>query len=434
LHRIVIVGGGAGGIELAVRLGRRLTRRKRAEIILVDAARTHLWKPLLHQVAAGTLDTHADEMEYLAVARRNHFTFRLGRMDGLDREKKEIYLAPTLDEEGEEILPRQSIAYDTLVLALGSQTNDFNTPGAQEHAIMLDSPPAANRFHKRLIDACLRAQARAKRPGEGRFTVTIIGGGATGVELSAELHLSASVITSYGLANFDPERDLKIVIVDAAPRLLQMLPERLSAAVGRELRALDIDVHTDERVVEVTDKGVHMASGRFIPSDLIVWAAGIKVADFVKDLGGLETNRMNQLVTYRNLQTTRDPSVFAIGDCAAIPQGEGLPNVPPRAQAAHQQAATLAKSLERMLQGRPLLDFIYRDYGSLVSLGDYSAVGNLMGAITKGSLFIEGHIAKWMYWWLRKHHQIAVNGLFHTWLATWADFINRARNPRIKLH
>lgn len=433
-HRIVIVGGGAGGLELAVRLGRRLGRRRRAEIVLVDAARTHLWKPLLHQVAAGTLDTHADEMEYLALARRNHFLFRLGRMDGLSRERKEIHLAPTCDDEGQEVLPRRSVGYDTLVLALGSHTNDFNTPGVREHAIMLDSPAAAERFHRRLVDAILRAQARPRKPGDGRFTVTIIGGGATGVELSAELHLSASVISSYGLANFHPERDLRIVIVDAAPHLLQMLPERLSQSVAQELHALDVEVHTGEKVVEVTQDGVRMGSGRCIPSDLIVWAAGIKAADFIRNLEGLETNRINQLVVHRTMQSTRDAAIFAFGDCAAIPQGDGKPDVPPRAQAAHQEAKTLARSLERMLQGQPLLEFSYRDYGSLVSLGDYSAVGNLMGAISRGSLFIEGHIAKWMYWWLRKHHQIAVNGLFHTWLTTWGDLINRVRNPRIKLH
>lgn len=433
-HRIVIVGGGAGGVELAVRLGRRLGRRRQAEIVLVDAARTHLWKPLLHQVAAGTLDTHADEMEYLALGHRNHFTFRLGRMDGLNREKKEIYLAPDCDEEGQEILPRRSLGYDTLVLAVGSHTNDFNTPGVSEHAIMLDSPPAAERFHRRLVDAILRAQARTRAPGEERFTVTIIGGGATGVELSAELHLTASVISSYGLANFHPERDLRIVIVDASPRILQMLPERLSDSVMQELHALGVEVHTGEKVVEVTQEGVRMGSGRFIHSDLMVWAAGIKAPDFVRNLDGLETNRINQLVTHRTMQTTRDAAIFALGDCAAIPQENGKPDVPPRAQAAHQEAKTLARSVERMLKGQPLLEFTYRDYGSLVSLGDYSAVGSLMGAISRGSLFIEGHIAKWMYWWLRKHHQIAVNGLFHTWLTTWGDLINRVRNPRIKLH
>lgn len=433
-HQIIIVGGGAGGLELAVHLARKLHKGKNAQIILVDAARTHLWKPLLHQIAAGTMDSHFDELDYLALAHTNHFTFRLGRMDGLNRMQKEIYLAPTYDEEGKEILPRQAIKYDTLVLAIGSQTNDFGTPGARENSIMLDSPSAAERFHQRLINSCLRAQTKAKSADEDRFTVTIIGGGATGVELSAELHMTAKIISSYGLANFDPEKDLRIVVIEAAPRLLQALPERLSLAVERELDLLNIEIHTGEKVVEVSKDGVKMASGKFIPSEIVVWCAGIKVPDFMKELDGLETNRINQLVVRRTLQTTRDPFIFALGDCAACPQGEGKPPVPPRAQAAHQQANMLSRSLVRMLKGRPLLEFTYNDYGSLVSLGDYSAVGSLMGAITRGSVFIEGHIAKWMYWWLHKDHQIAVSGWFRTWLITWAEAINWVRNPRIKLH
>jgi len=432
-HRITIVGGGAGGLELAVRLGKKLGKDKKAHVTLVDAARTHLWKPLLHQVAAGTLDSHADELEYFALARAHHFAFRLGRMDGLSREKKEIYLAPTY-EDGEELLPRQSIPYDTLVIALGSQTNDFGTPGARDNSIMLDSPVAAERFHQRLINCCLRAQSAGKAAGEGRFTVTIIGGGATGVELSAELHMTTKILSAYGLVNFHPEKDLKIVIVDAAPRLLQMLPERLSNAVARELRALAIEIHTNEKVVEVSKEGVMMASGKFIPSGIVVWAAGIKAPDFMKDIDGLETNRINQLMVKRTLQTTRDPSIFAMGDCSACPQGEGQPTVPPRAQSAHQQASMLTKSLERMLQGKSLLEFSYKDYGSLVSLGNYSTVGSLMGALTSGSVFIEGTIAKWMYWSLHKKHQLAVNGWFYTWLGTWAETISWARNPRIKLH
>lgn len=434
LHRITIVGGGAGGLELAVKLGKKLGKKNKAHITLVDAERTHIWKPLLHQVAAGTLDSHADELEYLALARSHCFHFRLGRMDALDRARKEIYLAPTVDEEGEEILPRQAIPYDTLVLALGSQTNDFGTPGAQEHTIMLDSPDAAERFHERLINSCLRAQAKPMQPGEGRFTVTIIGGGATGVELSAELHTTTKILSRYGLANFDPEKDLRIVIVDAAPRLLQALPERLSNAVAQELRDLDIEIHTGQHVVEVTKEGVRMASGKFVRSGIVVWAAGIKVPDFMKELDGLETNRINQLVVHRTLQTTRDPSIFAMGDCASCPQGEGRPPVPPRAQAAHQQANLLARSLPRILEGKPPLDFTYRDRGSLVSLGEYSTVGSLMGAVARGSVFIEGTIAKWMYWWLHKHHQITVIGLFRTWLTTWAEAIDWARNPRVKLH
>jgi len=434
IPKITIVGGGAGGLELAVRLGKRLGKKKKACITLVDATPTHLWKPLLHQIAAGTLDSHADELEYYALARKNHFTFRLGRMDGLNREKKEIYLSPTCDEDGEELLPKQAIAYDTLVIALGSQTNDFGTPGARENCIMLDTPVAAQRFHQRLINCCLRAQSGAKGAGEGRFTVTIIGGGATGVELSAELHMTTSILSTYGLANFHPEKDLKIAIVDAAPRLLQMLPERLSDSVARELRTIDIEIHTNEKVVQISKEGVLMASGKFIPSGIVVWAAGIKAPDFIKEIDGLETNRINQLVVQRTLQTSRDPAIYALGDCAACPHQDGKKMVPAAAQAAHQQASMLAKSLVRQLQGKTPLEFSYKDHGTLVSLGDYSTIGSLMGAIASGSIFIEGTIAKWMYWSLHKNHQIAVNGLFHTWLSTWAEAFNWARNPRIKLH
>ena len=432
-HRIVIVGGGAGGLELAVHTGNSLGRPNKAEITLVDGARTHVWKPLLHQVAAGTLDTHADELEYFAVARNNHFRFRLGRMDGLDRTRREIHLSPTYDEAGEEVMPRQAIGYDTLVLALGSQTNDFNTPGARAHAIMLDTPEEAERFHTRVINSCLRSQA-VGAAADHALKVAIIGGGATGVELSAELHMMNRILANYGLSNGVPGQDLKIAIIDAAPRLVPMLSEKLSKSVSDELHALGIGVHVNEKVVEVSREGVRMASGTFIPASIVVWAAGIKAPDFLREIDGLETNRNNQLVVARTLQSTRDPAIFAMGDCAACPQDDGQPLVPPRAQAAHQQASLLAKNLDRQLRGKSLLQFHYRDHGSLVSLGHYTTVGSLMGAIASGSVFIEGKIAKLMYWSLHKQHQLAVTGVIRTILTVCAETIDAVRNPRIKLH
>ena len=434
LHRIVIVGGGAGGLELAVRLGKKLGKANKAHITLIDAVRTHLWKPLLHQIAAGTLDSHSDELEYFALARKHHFTFRLGRMDGLSRASKEVCLAVTYDEEGAELLPRQSVPYDTLVVALGSQTNDFGTPGAREHCIMLDTPVAAERFHQRLINSCLRAQTAGKGKGEGRFTVTIIGGGATGVELSAELHMMTKILSSYGLANFDPEKDLKIVIVDAAPRLLQALPERLSKAVALELRTLDIEIHTNEKVVEISKEGVRMATGKFIPSGIVVWAAGIKAPDFLKDLDGLETNRINQLAVHQTLLTTRDDNIFAMGDCSACPWPEKNGFVPPRAQAANQQASHLVKQIKRRLDGKPLEPYRYRDFGSLVSLGDYSAVGSLMGGIMEGSLFIDGLVARVMYTSLYKMHELALHGVTKVTLETLTRAITRRTESHVKLH
>lgn len=434
LHRIVIVGGGAGGLELATMLGNSLGRRGEAEITLVDAARTHIWKPLLHQVAAGSLDTHADEIEFLAQARWHAFAFRLGRMEGLDRANKLIQLAPVLDSAGEEVLPRSTLNYDTLVLAVGSHTNDFGTLGAAQHAIMLDSPEAAKQFNEKLINSCLRAQTSRRAAGEGRLTVTIIGGGATGVELAAELHTTAATLSGYGLANVHPERDLKIVVVEAADRLLPQLPEKVSTAAARELRLLNVDIHSNERVVEVSKEGVRMASGKFIPSTLTVWAAGIKGAEFLKDLDGLESNRINQLQVTASLKTTRDPDIFAMGDCASCPQGEGRA-VPPRAQAAHQQAVFLSKLLPLRLAGKNELPaYVYKDQGSLVSISSYSTVGSLMGSLSRGGMFVEGRMALMMYWSLHKKHQVALNGWFKTWLRTWGEVIDKVHKPRIKLH
>ena len=436
MQRIVIIGGGAGGLALATQLGKRLGKKKLAEITLVDAARTHVWKPLLHQLAAGSFDTHAEEIEYLAQARWNHFKFRLGSLTGVDRTRKTVQLAASHDDSGREITPAQSLSYDTLVIAVGSQTNDFGTPGAAEHTIKLDSPQAAKRFNERLVNACIRAQTVPRAEGSGLLTVTIVGGGATGVELAAELHAAARILGSYGFENINPEKDLKIVLVEAGPRLLVQLPERLGHAAEKELRKLAVDVYTNEKVIEVTENSLKMASGKVIQSTLAVWAAGVKAADFLKSVGGaepLEVNKLNQLMVNGNLQSSRDSSIYAFGDCAACLQPDGT-WVPPRAQAAYQQAMYLARELSHLLAGQPVKPFVYTDQGSLVSLAEYSSVGSLMGSLSQGSFFIEGQIAKLMYWALHKQHQLALGGVRKTALITLSEMIDRTHRPRIKLH
>lgn len=434
LHKIVIVGGGAGGLELATQLGRTLGRRRNALITLVDRSRTHLWKPLLHQVAAGSMDLNDHELDYLYQARWHHFQFRLGRMDGLDRATKEIHLAPTFDEAGREVLPARGIAYDTLVLAVGSTTNDFGTPGAAQHAISLDNTQQAALFHSRLLNACLRANAQQGQLESAQLHIAIIGAGATGVELAAELHNTIREFLSFGLDRINPERDIKITIVEAAPKILPALSERLSTAVLRLLKKLHVEVLAGERVTEVSPRGVKTATGREIPAELVVWAAGIKAPDFLKDIGALETNRINQLVVAQTLQTTRDPNIFAFGDCASCPwPGKKIP-VPPRAQAAHQQASHLTRMLPRHLRGEPLRPYAYRDFGSLISLGKFSTVGSLMGAITRGSVMIEGLFARIMYISLYKMHEFSLHGFTKVFLDTLARIITRRTEPHIKLH
>ncbi len=439
LHRIVIVGGGAGGLPLATQLGRRLGRRGLAEVTLVDIARTHVWKPLLHQLAAGTFDTHAEEIEYLAQARWHHFRFRIGAMAGIDRMRRVVHLDATFDDRGTEIAPPQQLVYDTLVICVGSLTHDFGTPGAAEHSIKLDTPAAARQFNERLVNACLRAHSLPSDAPGAKWSVVIVGGGATGVELAAELHSAARVLSSFGVEHVNPLDDMRIVLIEAAPRLLSQLPERLGHAALRELRKLAIEVHTGEMVVGVTSHGVNTASGKSIASTITVWAAGVKGDELLGSLGGiggaelLEHNRLNQLLVNGNLQTTRDVNIYAIGDCAACPQGEGR-WVPPRAQAAHQQAMYLADALPTLLAGQTVPPFVFKDKGSLVSLSEYSSVGSLMGSLSKGSLFVEGQIARLMYWALHKQHQLALGGLRKTALITLSEWIDRAHRPRIKLH
>jgi NADH dehydrogenase len=432
-HEIVIVGGGAGGLELATRLGNKLGKKKRANITLIDASPSHLWKPLLYEVAAGSLDSYAERLEYLAQAHWHRFRFRLGRMDGLNRARQEVSVAPTLDENGVEIIPRRSFHYDTLVIAVGSVGNDFGVPGVKEHCIMLDTPEQAREFHRRHINACLRAHTQTAEVPAAQHTVVIVGAGATGVELAAELHDTTRELSAYGLEKIDPDKTLKLLIVEASDRILPGLPPRLSAAAAERLGELGVEIHANERVVEVRADGMLTANGKLIPASMMVWSAGIKAPDFLKEIDGLETNRVNQLVVRPTLQTTRDDNIFALGDCAACPMPDGR-NVPPRAQAAHQQASLMAKAICRRFRGKPLLEYVYRDYGSLVALGRFSTVGNLMGGLSGGSIMIEGVLARLVYWSLHKMHEIALHGWVKTAMTTYAHFISTPTRARIKLH
>jgi len=434
LHQIVIVGGGAAGLQLATKLGDKLGRRGKAAVTLVDRARTHIWKPLLHEVAAGSMNVGHHALDYLAQAHRHHFRYRIGAMTGLDRDRQEIQLAASHDAEGYEVTPPRSFGYDTLVIAVGSSSNDFGTPGVKEHAISLDTPDEAVRFHQRLVNGLIRAHAQPGPVRPGQLHVTIIGAGATGSELAAELHRTARQIISHGLDRVDPEKDLKFTLVEAADRILPALPQRVSDGVVRLLEKIGVEVRTGARVTEVRPDGVQLANGDFIPSELVVWAAGVKAPDFLKDLDGLEVRPNNQLVVTPTLQPTKDPNIFAIGDCAYLLQHDQPTPIPPRAQAAHQQATHLVRQLRRRLEGKPLEPFRYRDFGSLVSLGEYSTVGNLMGFIRGKDFLVEGAFARLMYQSLYTMHQRALHGTSKVALDSAARALTRRTEPRVKLH
>jgi NADH dehydrogenase len=438
MHKIVIVGGGAGGLELATRLGKAYRRDKNINVTLVDKNRTHIWKPKLHEIASGSMDFGDHEVDYMAHAHWNHFTFRIGELKGLDRANKTIDLSPYLDIDNSPVTPIQKISYDTLVVCIGSLSNDFGTTGVKEYALKLENQTDAKLFHSKMVNACIRAHHQSDRIEQSQLHVVIIGAGATGVELAAELHRTTREVVAFGLDGIDAEKDLKISLIEAADRILPALNPRLSDATEQLLSKLGVEVLTKSKVMEVMPKGIRLSDGQVIESELVVWAAGVKAPDYLNNIGGLETNKLNQIVVHRSLQTTLDPDIFALGDCAACPctdeEGGRGGIVPPRAQAAHQQANHMFSQIKRRFANKPLKPYFYRDFGSLVSLGKFSTVGNMMGGLIGKNLMIEGYFAKLMYLSLYKLHELSVHGAIKTTLYTLARLLSKQVNPTVKLH
>ncbi len=429
MTRIVIVGGGAGGLELATKLGRKLGRKGKAEITLIDRKASHLWKPLLHEVATGSLDEGVDALSYRAHAKNHGFKFRLGSLEDIDREDKYITLSAVIDDNGEQIMPTRQFSYDILVMAIGSTSNDFNTPGVRDNCIFLDSPEQAHRFREQMNKQFFKLHWKEYK---GTVDIAIVGAGATGVELSAELHNAIKELKMYGFDNLDASK-LNVNLIEAGERILPALPSRISATAHRELSKLGVKVRTSTMVTQADKDGLITKDGERIPAQIMVWAAGIKAPDFIKDIAGLETNRINQLVVERTLQTTRDDDIFVIGDLAQCRQPDGS-FVPPRAQAAHQMAAQAYNNILAKLNNKPLTPYIYKDHGSLVSLSRFSTVGSLMGNLTKGSMMVEGRIARMVYISLYRMHQVALHGTVKTGLMVLIGQINRILRPNLKLH
>ncbi|SJN58629.1 NAD(P)/FAD-dependent oxidoreductase [Vibrio ruber] len=429
MTRIVVVGGGAGGLELVTKLGHTLGRKGRAQITLVDRNASHLWKPLLHEVATGSMDEGVDALSYRAHARNHSFDFQMGNLEELDRDRKVITLAELKDEHGELLIPRREVEYDILVLAIGSTSNDFNTAGVKEHCIFLDSPEQANLFRTEMNNEFLKLHAKN---GHGTVDIAIVGAGATGVELSAELHNAVKELRNYGFGDLDSNK-LNVHLIEAGERILPALPPRISSAAHHELTKLGVNVRTSTMVTKVEEDGLTTKDGEKIPAKIMVWAAGIKAPDFMKDIAGLETNRINQLVVTNTLQTTRDEDIFVIGDLAQCTQPDGS-FVPPRAQAAHQMASRTFKNIVAKLNDRDMKPYVYKDHGSLVSLSRFSTVGSLMGNLTKGSMMVEGKIARVVYISLYRMHQMALHGMFKTALMLLVGRINRVLRPNLKLH
>ncbi len=426
IPHIIIVGGGAGGLELATSLGRSLGKKHHADITLVDKTLTHMWKPLLHEVAAGTLNNFSDELTYISHANNNYFQFQLGELVGLDRKNKSIKIKNPLSINDQEI----SLHYDILVLSIGGISNNFNTPGTDQYCYYLDSIDQAKRVHQYLLKEIINTEYDDNSQS---FNIIIVGGGATGVELAAELHFALGQISKLTRKNRQGNAIANITLIEAAKRVLSHLPERISEITLEQLKKLNINVLTDHRVTEVSNHSLTTQTGEVMSADVIIWAAGVKGQPIAAKLDGLEINRSQQIIVKQTLQTTTDKNIFAFGDCAQCPNGDNKSFVPARAQAAHQQAELLSKSIKNKLANKPLSLFKYHDRGSLISLSHHSTVGKLMGKLHK-SLLVEGWIARMFYLSLYKMHQAKLFGWTKVILVTIVNFMTRRLRSRLKLH
>ena len=434
--KIVIVGGGAGGLEFACKLGRKLGPQA---VALVDSRLFHIWKPSLHEVAAGTLDVHQEGLSYQMLAHDNRFTFVYGPLQALAADQRQLTVGAVYSGDAddharrEEVLPQRQIGYESLVIAVGSTSNYFGVPGAAEHTISLNATEDAERFRLTLLKLLTQAELQKSTRPEAGVDIVIIGGGATGVELAAELREASGVYAAYGFRQLSAERDVRITLLEGAPRILAPLPEKVSTAALELLQQRAVKVVTGTRVTAIAADAV-TAGDTVYPAQIVVWAAGIKAPDFLKELG-LPTVKSGQIEVDAQLAVKGRPGIYALGDCAACAGPDGK-LVPPRAQAAHQQADYLVETLMRLQQGRPAQTkpYVYRDYGSLVSFGQSTSVGSLMGSLKGLSWFVDGYVARLMYVSLHLMHHRAVLGTVRTAVLALARFLIKRSTPLVKLH
>lgn len=424
--RIVIVGGGIAGLLLATELGRSLGGSGQARVSLVDRSFTHVWKPMLHTIAAGTRDVHLQRVQLLAHARDNGYAFEPGELIGVDRNARRVDLGAVRAPDGTVLVEARSLSYDWLVLSLGSGVNDFGTPGVRQHAHAIDHQAQAEAFNQALRGQLLRAAMQ-----DTDVRVAIVGAGATGVELAAELSDLMEQASGFGDAGM--RRRLRLSLYEGGPRILGAFPETISSAAHATLGRLGFDVHTQARVQGVDEKGVTLADRGHCAADLTVWAAGVMAPSLLSGISGLRTNRLHQIEVTPGLHSTEDEQVFALGDCASLQLPGAARPLPPTAQIATQQALHLAQHMGKALKGQTIPAFASRDFGALVSLGKYSAYGTLGSAGLFPGHFIRGRLAQWGHAWLHRRHQAAVLGWGRMSLGWMAEGWHRLAYPRIRL-
>lgn len=421
--RILILGGGSGGLELAS----QLAGVEGLDVALVDRELAHLWKPRLHEFAAGTVSSSLAEMSFYMLGQLRGFRFEQGTVSAIDHDRREVVLAAIPGEDGTIAARERRVPYDICVVALGGVVPDFGTAGVKEFAVRLDTKADADRFRDRFIATMIEARETGE-PAE----VVIVGSGATGTELAAHLRRSERGFFDQNKAE-RRRKLLGITILEAAPEIMPGADEELRRQLTERLRRLDIKTVTDVKVSRIAVDAVYSETGETWACDLAVWAAGLVGNPVLKDLGRFEMDKRGRIVVDGTLRSTVDENVYVMGDAASVtPPGSDKP-LPPTAQAASQQADYLAQTLPILARGEPVEPFRYSDKGRLIQLGRAGTVGRI-GFGRKDDFFVHGHFAAAAYNALQRKHQWRVLGTLRGTVSIAADMISPTKGPALKLH
>jgi NADH:ubiquinone reductase (H+-translocating) len=377
-NKILVVGGGFGGFTAAKEICNRIRDREDVGVLVVAKDNFFTFWPMV----AGIVSSDIDSRNVAQPLRRALITagasFRRAKLREIDHENK----TATVDGEVE-------FSYDHLVIALGGQPNFFGIPGVEEHALTMRGIEDAEQVRNRVIERFEEVSLMRGEIPESKLTFVVIGGGATGVETASELYNLVHEALEPDYPNIDPHR-VRIFLLEALDHILPELDPALRKAARTRLQNQRIEVRTGAMAEEITDDCVRLKGGDNIPTENVIWTAGNRPNQAVYDLD-LPADERNGIKVDEYLRVEDHPGIWALGDCAAVPnirEEENGQVVPPNAQAAVQEGKAVARNILATIDGKEdeMKPFEYRPLGQLVELGSDFAVNEVMGVRFTGTL------------------------------------------------
>ena len=378
--RILILGSGFGGLYTALHLEKKLRRYSDVELTLVNRENFFLFTPMLHEVAAGDLDVTHIVNPVRKLLRRTHF-FN-GDIKRIDLGERRVIVAHADDNHDHELF------YDYLVLALGSVTNFYNLPGLAENALTMKSLSDAIRLRSRLIKNLEEADFECACEDRLRLlTVVVAGGGFAGIETIASVNdFVREAIEFYPKLS---EKELRIVLIEATNVILPELGPQLGAYARKKLAGRGVQFLMNTAVKSVSNDEVNLNDGTSLKTNMLVWTAGVSpnplldMLDCSKERGRLVTNEFLEVTDY--------PGVWALADCAAVPDPTTGKSCPPTAQHAIRQGKVVAENIFAAISGGRRRRFEFKTIGALASIGKRTGVARIMG------VNFSGFIAWWLW-------------------------------------